>query len=255
MKTLGSWLGLWLGLGLVALAQSAGAQPRVTQQIKAPYAPPGYVIERTADCRIESSGRAPDARLRCAPGLGWRLRDATGAVVYPKAGYLRDDAAWAFAGSGVIVFRNMGELTRVELPSGASTRLGRGNLVMLAGVEGLGFEALVWLADEMARPLLADGALGSEITGAHMLEATPWLGDTCASAVALLTIGAERLPNAVWTEIRRAEVGAGSVCDRAMSSRMAGRGPDGKWRALDPSTLKAKGRNEFATAEEALAWE
>lgn len=251
MKT----LGLWFGLGMVALAQSAAAQPRVTEQIKTPYAPPGYVIERTEDCRIESSGGAPDARLRCAPGLGWRLSDATGAVVYPKEGYLREDAAWAFAGSGVIVFRNTGELTRVVLPSGASTKLGRGNLVMLPGVEGLGFEALVWIADEMARPLLADGALGSQIAGADMREATPWLRDTCASAVALMIIGAERLPNAVWTEIRRAEVSAGSVCVRAISSRMAGRGIDGKWRPLDPSTLKAKGGNEFATAEEALAWE
>jgi hypothetical protein len=246
--------GISIALAMFVLVQPAFAQAKVTERVAAPYAPAGYVMERMQDCRIASSGGAPDARLQCAPGLGWRLVSEDGAVVYPRQGYLRDDADRAFAGSSVVIFSSLGELTRVELPGGASSSLGRGNLKQLGDGQGLPFSAVVWKTGEAARPLQLDGTLGAEIAGADMREAASWLNDVCGRAVVLMLIGAERIPNTAWTEIRRAAPSSGSVCDRAMNSKMAGRGADGKWWAIDPSTFRAKGGAGVATAEEALAW-
>lgn len=243
-----------------AAAPVALAQPRVTTEIGAPYAPDGLQLRLTEDCHIESSGGPPDARLRCAPGLGWRLHDAaTGEAIYPAQGYLPRDLEWAFAGPGAVAFLAQRQVSIVRLPSGKTTELGPGDLEQYRDAEGLPFKAVVWTlprdADQptvvfMLRP---DGTLSDSVdSDMRRVDYTRGLG--CREAAVLAAMGAENLPNSTWSKIVRlsaAEEGR-NLCDTVGRDRLAGLGPDGLWRRLDPKTFKAIGSGSFATADDAL---
>lgn len=250
-------------LALAILAPIASAQPKVTQRITAPYAPVGYALELTEDCGIESAGGAPDARLRCAPGLGWRITDETGAVIYPRNGYLPRDIDWAFGGVGSVAFLDNGRVTAVKLPAGESQQLGRGDVEQLIGVEGLPLGAVVWLNGAQAtgpvgaRPLRDDGSLGDVLKGSDMRRVDNTRGRSCRRAAVLAAIGAEMLPNSTWLRIERrsaAHVGT-ELCQSVYDDRLAGLGADGKWRPLDVATFKPIGSATFHSAAESFEWQ
>lgn len=244
---------------LLWTAPQALAQPRVSIEISAPYIPEGLLLRKTEDCSIQSSGGPPDAHLRCAPGLGWRLQDAaTGDVLYPKSGYISSDLEWAFAGPQAVALLEGRDLKIVRLPSGESEYLGRGDLHQLRDVEGLGFSAVVWKpgADEAAGEafiVLADGALSGPLAGADMRPADYTRGLGCRQAVVLAALGAENLPNSTWSRIvRRSAATDNDLCQTIHADRLAGLGADGRWRPLGPASFKAVGADTYTTAEEAL---
>ena len=250
MRCLGAICG-----AVVLAAPPAAAQPRVTATVASPYIPEGLELRQTEDCRVQSSGRAPDARSVCAPGYGWRLHDAvTGALICPADGYLQSGLDWAFAGPGAVAFREGRRLFTVVLPSGRLTELGPGDLHQFKDTEGLGFSAVVWtLPDDgktgQAMVLNRDGSLSVPIEGADMRLADDTRGLECRSAVVLAALLAEKLPNARWTKIvRMKQPAAGEdpdLCRTAPLDRLAGLGADGLWRRLDPASFKATGTATF----------
>ena len=255
---------IWKLLTLLAAAVMyvplAVSQPRVTVEIGAPYIPEGLVLRETSDCQIASSGGPPDAHLRCAPGLGWRLLDAaTDAVIYPTEGYLRRDLEWAFAGPEAVAFLQGSDLKIVRLPSGEVTEMGTGDLEQFRDAEGLGFRAVVWTLPRGDNPseafiLRADGSLSAPVAGADMRQADWTRGLGCRPAVVLAALGAENMPNSIWSKIVRRSAAEDGVdlCETIHEDRLAGLGDDGLWRALDPSNFKANGTGAFGTAAEAL---
>ncbi|MEZ6031404.1 MAG: hypothetical protein R3C46_16890 [Hyphomonadaceae bacterium] len=251
----------WIvAVAAVVAAPVALAQPKVTAEIGAPYIPDGLQLRLTEECRIESSGSAPDAHLRCTPGLGWRLHDAaTGEVVYPVQGYLPRDLEWAFAGPGAVTFLAQRQVSIVRLPSGETTELGPGDIEQYRDAEGLPFKAVVWtLPRNAGQPttvflLRPDGTLSDSID-ADMRRVDYTRGLGCREAAVLAAIGAENLPNSTWSKIVRlsaAEEGR-NLCDTVGHDRLAGLGSDGSWRRLDPKSFKAIGSGSFATADDAL---
>jgi hypothetical protein len=251
----------WLFGPLLAmsLAVQAGAEPRVTQTIGEPYVPRGYMLQLTEDCEIVSRGGPPDAHLRCTPGLGWRLNDDAGVLIFPKAGYLPQDADWAFAEDHAVAFATRGRVTLVDLPSGTAQGTQFSHLVPLH-VEGAGVAALLWRpsigdAPAVAAPLLTDGSLGAPISGQDISNMDLTWDQPCREAMALAILGAERLPNRVWSQILRSPSeppGQAWTCDSLFSVRFAGRGSDGRWWALDPLTFKPRGAAGFDSTDQAL---
>lgn len=242
--------------GLMAsLAASAGAEPTVTYRITTPRVPPGLVMRMTEDCRVESSSFLRDARRICEPGFGWQVTDAAGAVLYPKQGYLPPDLRWAFAGPGVAVFSQHGDVTLVTLPAGDEAYLGRGDVEQISNVEGLAVTGVVWVEGSGVRPLLPDGTLGAAIPGADMSDAEKVRGQPCQRAGLLAMMKAEKLRNSMWALIiRRTSAQPGqSPCERVFGDRLAGLGGDGVWRPLDPSTFMARGSATYDNVQDALA--
>lgn len=247
-------------VAVLLAAPLAFAQPKVTQTIAAPYVPDGLELRQTEDCHIQSLGGAPDARLRCSPGYGWRLHDAaTGAVVYPHEGYMRSDLEWAFAGPGAVAFLEGRRLFTVDLRSGKTSELGSGDLEQFRDAEALGFSAVVWtlpLQDEaeQAMILMRDGTLSAPIEGADLRRAKGTKGLDCRPAVVLAALGAENFANARWSRIVRKSAGVDGqdLCRTVRLDRLAGLGADGRWRPLDPANFGAIGTDSFASVEEAL---
>lgn len=248
-------------LAMLALAPAASAQAKVTERITAPYIPFGYVLERTEDCRIKSAGKKkkPDARLVCAPKLGWRLTDSAGRVIYPERGYLPLGLQWAFSGTNSVALKSGAEISIVKLPTGDASEFGEGGLEQLRNVEGLPFTAIVWLTDgkpdepAAARPLLPTGELGPAIAGSDMRRVVGFEGLPCWRAGVLAAIKAETLPNTAWTSIVRLSGEGRTRCDAAMSDNLAGLNADGRWYSLDNATLRARGDTAYLTVEEALS--
>lgn len=247
-------------IAVVLAAPLAIAQPKVTLTIASPYVPEGVELRQTDDCHIESSGGAPDARLRCSSGYGWQLHDAaTGRVIYPGHGYMRSDLEWAFAGPGAVAFLEGRRLFTVALPSGMTTELGAGDLEQFRDTEGLGFSAVVWTLPPGGEAgqvmfLKQDGTLSAPIEGADMRHAKDTRSLGCRPAVVLAALGAENLPNAIWTRIVRksASVNGQDLCRTIHLDRLAGLGADGRWRLLDAANFKATGTATFSSVEEAL---
>jgi len=255
---------IWKLLTLLAAAVMyvplAVSQPKVTVEIGAPYIPEGLVLRETSDCQIASSGGPPDAHLRCAPGLGWRLYDAaTDAVIYPAEGYMPRDLEWAFAGPQAVAFLQGSDLEIVRLPSGEVTEMGTGDLEQFRDAEGLSFRAVVWTLPRGDNPseafiLRADGSLSAPLAGADMRQADWTRGLGCRPAVVLAALGAENMANGTWSKIiRRSAAQEGTdLCDTIHEDGLAGLGADGRWRRLDPANFKAIGTDTFSTAAEAL---
>ncbi len=248
---------------MLAVAGPVNADPAVTQRIAAPYVPAGYVMEETADCGIESSGGAPDARLRCASGLGWRLMTETNAVVFPKGGYLPPDARWAFPGPATGVFLSRSQIEIVSMPDGAVRRADFNRLEQMRGVRGLPTLAVTWNAgasdpDEplQARLVTAQGEVGEPLSGSDMrrVEGARGIHD-CWRAVVLSAIRAETLPNTDWSELVRAtgDASGGLTCGAYIVPALAGREAGG-WRLLDANTFEPATPKVFATAEDALTF-
>ena len=256
----GGWRVLTAGLTLaLGLAMSASAAPRITQRINAPYIPKGFELQLTEDCEIISSGGPPDARLNCAPGLGWRLLDADGELIFPKVGYLREDTDWVFAADRQVAFAGGGRVTLVDLPSGTARDTPFKDLIRLHA-QGLGVMALLWRPSSgggpaAAVPLLADGSLGAPVAEADVPGLDRVWDKQCREAMALAAMRVERLPNTVWSQIVRAPAEPSAqawTCDGLSAVRFAGLGADGRWRALDTLTLELRVEAAFDSADLAL---
>lgn len=253
--------GLLTACAIALFAPTALAQAKVTNRISAPYIPFGYVLELTEDCKIESSGKRPDAHLRCAPNLGWRIVDTAGRVIYPADGYLRPDLKWAFGGSNSVALKSGQEITIVQLPSGTAEVFGEGSLEQLRNVEGIPFAAVVWPAETKdgeaiaARPLMPTGELGPAIANSDMRGLPEFEDLPCWRAGVLAGIKVEDLPNTRWQRIVRLRGEGRTRCDAVRFDTLAGLDDDGRWRSLDNETLRARGDQVFITVEEALAWQ
>lgn len=255
------WRAWLLGPCLVlSLSLQAVAEPRVAQTIRAPYAPEGYTLQLTEDCEIVSRGGAPDAYLRCAPGLGWRLQDTAGGLIYPKAGYLPSDTEWAFAGDQAVAFASNRGVTLVKLPSGSAQVTEFSALVPLH-LDGADVSAVLWKrayvgAPSIAAPLLSDGSVGPQMGDKAIASVDLTSERRCLEAMAIALLGAEQLPNRKWSKIVREPSeapGQAWTCDSLSSVRFAGRSSDGRWWALDPLTFKALSAEGFDHVAQALA--
>lgn len=248
-------------VAIIALAPAAAAQAKVTERIAAPYVPFGYVLEKSENCQIKSTGKKKkkDTRLHCDPKLGWRLTDAAGRVIYPRRGYLPTGLQWAFSGTSAVALKSDGKISIVQLPSGTTAAFGEGALEQLRNVEGLPFTAVVWSIGGKpddpiaARPLMPTGELGPAIAGSDMRRVTGFETLPCWRAGVLAAMKVETLPNSVWTTIVRLSGEGRTRCDAAMSDSLAGRDDDGRWHSLDNATLRARGDETYLTVEEALA--
>lgn len=252
---------LSLLVGVMVLADTAGAEPKITRVLRAPYIPDGYELRLTQDCTIRSAGRpaSPGAILDCAPGLGWRLHASNGKLLYPKSGYLREDARWVFLSETRALFRGA-YLDIVDLPSGFRRPLPYRDMEDLSKVGGLGFRVIVWRSDETADGsvpafvLGADGEIGPSVPGSDMRLLTIHPSYNCRMEGVLAAIGVERLPNSLWSSlVRRASAdGAERSCQSTVDDRLAGRDADGLWRALSPASLTPLSEERFSDSGAAL---
>ena len=243
------------------LSGVAVAEPRIARVIRAPYIPDGYELRLTQDCSIRPVGRqgTPGAILDCAPGLGWRLHSSNGELIYPKSGYLREDARWVFLTETRALFRGA-SLEVVDLPSGFRHPLPYRDMEDLSKVDGLGLRVIVWRSAENAdEPVPAfvledDGKIGPVLPGSDMRLLTIPPSYNCRREGVLAAIGVERLPNSVWSAlVRRASAGgAERSCQSSLEDRLAGRGADGAWRALSPASLTPLSEERFSDSGAAL---
>lgn len=253
--------GYLAALAILGLAPAASAQAKVTEHISAPYIPFGYVLEKTEDCRLKSTGKKKKAAARptCAPNLGWRLTDSAGRVIYPKRGYLPVGLQWAFAGVNAVALKSGADISIVQLLSGKTSDFGEGALEQLRNVEGLAFTAVLWSTDGKpgepfaARPLMPTGELGPAIEGSDMRRVAGLEGLPCWRAAVLAAMKVETLPNTSWTSIVRLSGEGRTRCDAALSDSLAGQNEDGRWHSLDIATLRARSDEAYITVEEALA--
>jgi len=253
------------GVALAAFAAaSAVAERKVTDRVREPWTPAGYVLEETSDCEIAGGRDAPGAFLSCAPGLGWRLMTTDGAVVFPKGGYLQRDAEWAFPGSGTAVFLSRNQIEIVSLPGGETRRADFNNLAEVRGARGLPVLAVTWKAQgwgsEDAQPIRArlvgaDGEIGEPLEASDMRGVLDARGlHACWSAVILAGIAVEKLPNSAWGELKRdvGDADSALTCGPYLVPALAGRDAQG-WHVLDPGSLEPVGPRVFASASEAFA--